>query len=279
MLASSTRIGVVVTTYNSPEWLEKVFWGYQYQTDGNFELIIADDGSGEDTKKLIERYQELSSFPIHHIWHEDDGFRKTIILNKAIRETHAEYLIFTDGDCIPAQDFVAIHRQKAQPGRFLSGGYYKLALGPSNAIQASDVESEAAFSYAWLNKHGQPNNFKRSKLIANREVRWLLERLTPTKASWNGMNSSAFTQDIVSVNGFDERMQYGGLDREMGERLVNKGITGKQIRYSAICLHLEHGRGYSNPETWERNRKIRADVKRNKRAWTDFGISKDSDNK
>jgi GT2 family glycosyltransferase len=208
------------------------------------------------------------------VWHEDDGFRKTIILNTVIKETDADYLIFTDGDCIPDKNFVATHRERGEKGYFLSGGYYKLDMAPSKAITREDITSEKAFSFKWLAGLGQKSSFKRTKLSKNTLLKKVLERVTPTKASWNGMNSSAFKSDIESVNGFDERMQYGGLDRELGERLINKGIRSKQIRYSAICLHLDHARGYSNPETWERNRKIRADVKRNKSAWTPYGIVK-----
>jgi len=276
-MLDTLRIGVVVTTYNSPDWLEKVFWGYANQSDSQFELIIADDGSTDETKRLIERYREELPFPVHHVWHEDQGFRKTTILNTAIRETSSEYLIFTDGDCIPAPDFVAVHRQRAEKGRFLSGGYYKLTAPVSDAITKADVDSGSAFRFAWLSERGQPLNFKSSKLLPSSSIRWVIERLTPTKRSWNGMNSSAFRADILAVNGFDERMRYGSLDREFGERLVNKGLRGKQIRYSAICLHLEHERSYDKPESWELNRKIRAEVKENRSTWTKYGLSKTSE--
>lgn len=274
MLSNSVRIAVVITTYNSPDWLEKVFWGYSQQSDKNFELIIADDGSTDATKTLIEQYREKLPFPIHHVWHEDDGFRKTIILNKAIHHATSEYLIFTDGDCIPAPNFVAVHRNRAQAGHFLSGGYYKLALAPSQAITETDIVSGNAFDFNWLHKLGQPKSFKRTKLVESRFIRHALELLTPTRASWNGMNSSGFKADMLAVNGFDERMQYGGEDREFGERLMNNGIKSKQIRYSAICLHLDHARGYVNAEMWETNRKIRAEVKKDRRVWTPFGIEK-----
>lgn len=68
----------------------------------------------------------------------------------------------------------------------------------------------------------------------------------------NGHNASGWKEDIVAVNGLDERMQYGGQDRELGERLENYGIRGKQIRYSAIVVHLDHARGYVNKESWEK---------------------------
>lgn len=268
------KIGVVITTYNSPEWLQKVLKGYECQTDRNFRVLIADDGSDENTKAVVDQFKEGSELLIDHFWHEDKGFRKTIILNKVIAQTDCDYLIFTDGDCIPRKDFVAVHRAQAQPGRFLSGGYIKLTTPVSNAISEIDISDQMVFSSEWLKERGQPSSFKLSKLTQSEFKRSILNFLTPTKATWNGMNSSGWRADILSVNGFDERMQYGGLDREMGERLWNKGVKSKQIRYSAVCLHLDHPRGYSKPEIWAFNNALRKKVKEENISWTDFGVVK-----
>ena len=81
-------ISVIFTTYNSPLWLEKVLWGFDAQTDHNFEIVIADDGSREDTRQLIERFARATDRPIQHIWQADDGFQKCRILNKAVSYTH-----------------------------------------------------------------------------------------------------------------------------------------------------------------------------------------------
>jgi len=94
-------ISVIFTTYNSPRWLEKVLWGFDAQTDQDFEIVIADDGSREDTRQLIKRFARATDRPIQHIWQEDDGFQKCRILNKAIVAARGDYLILTDGDCIP----------------------------------------------------------------------------------------------------------------------------------------------------------------------------------
>lgn len=103
-------ITVIISTYNAEEWLEKVLIGYSKQTYKNFDVIIADDGSRESTKELIESYKK--SFPVNltHLWHEDQGYRRQEILNVAITEATNEYIIMTDGDCIPRKDFVAISR-------------------------------------------------------------------------------------------------------------------------------------------------------------------------
>ena len=123
---NNLKISVVVSTYNAEEWLEKVLIGYSVQTYKDFELIIADDGSRTTTKELIDRYAANYPVPVRHLWHEDEGYRRQEILNVAIVEAAHEYILMTDGDCIPRADFVEIHAQQAEKGRFLSGGYCKM---------------------------------------------------------------------------------------------------------------------------------------------------------
>jgi glycosyltransferase involved in cell wall biosynthesis len=270
------QIGVVVTTYNAPRWLEKVLVGYEQQTFRDFRTIVADDGSGDDTRALIDAFAERSALTIDHVRHEDLGFRKCTILNKAIARTSCDYLIFTDGDCIPEPDFVATHRRLATPGTFLSGGYVKLTMEVSEAIGEQDIRSGAIFDRRWLIDRGQPRTRALWKLSRTPFLERLLNALTPTTATWNGMNSSTWRRDLLAVNGFNEEMLYGGLDRELGERLWNYGQRSKQIRYSTVCLHLDHARGYSRPEIWNRNRAIRDAVKRDRTYWTPHGIDKTS---
>lgn len=266
------QVGVVVTTYNSPKWLEKVFWGYLAQTDKAFELIVADDGSGMETKQLIARYSDRLN--IRHVWHEDDGFRKTEILNKAIVATQCDYLIFNDGDSVPRADYIEMHKKLAKPGCFVSGGLLRLNMPVSQALTEKHVLTGKAFDRDFLESMGQPKTFKNNKLTKSTVFASLLNRLTPTKATWNGGNSSGWKADIEAVNGFNEQMQYGGLDRELGERLVNNGIKGIQARYSVILLHLDHARGYERPEIWAKNNAIRAQVRDEKLTWTEHGIRK-----
>lgn len=275
MIQPAFTLGVVITTYNSPLWLERVLTGYECQTDSDFETIIADDGSGQDTRELINRFKDRGRLNIHHVWHQDEGFRKTEILNKAIQRTGVDYLVFTDGDCVPRADFMATHRSEARPRCFLSGGYLKLTMAVSESITAEDIRAQAPFRREWLVARGQPKTHKLWKLVDSQRLASWLNRLTPTKATWNGMNSSTWREELIAVNGFDERMQYGGLDRELGERLWNHGLTSRRIRYQAVCVHLDHKRGYAKPEIWERNYALRKDVRQTGRDWTPYGIVKD----
>jgi hypothetical protein len=102
----------------------------------------------------------------------------------------------------------------------------------------------------------------------------VLNVITPTKATWNGHNSSGWKSDILRVNGFDERMEYGGEDREMGERLMNAGLRARQIRYSAVCVHLDHSRGYRSEEALRKNQAIRRNTLERRLTWTEHGIIK-----
>ena len=183
-------------------------------------------------------------------------------------------MIFTDGDCIPELDFIEKHKALAEPGFYLSGGYVKLTTPVSEKITPENISKGVIFSHKWLISNGQPASYKLWKLIEINLLKKILNALTPTKATWNGMNSSTWTENIKACNGFNEDMQYGGLDRELGERLLNYGLKGKHIRYSVNCLHLNHPRAYDNPETWKKNYLIRNDVKNNGFFWTSNGISK-----
>lgn len=268
------KISVIVSTYNSEAWLEKVLLGFNFQTFRDFEVIIADDGSAAPTRELLQRMQEEVFYPIVHVWQEDDGFQKSRILNKAVVACNTEYIIMTDGDCIPRQDFVEVHYINKEEGYFISGGYYMLPMNISLLITPEDIEHQRCFDIHWLKEKGIPKTFKNNKLTARGLAARFLNAITPTNASWNGHNSSGWKKDILNVNGFDERMQYGGQDRELGERLFNFGIKSKQLRYSAVCVHLDHKRGYRTPESLEKNAGIRKKTKQEKRVWTHYGITR-----
>ena len=265
---------IIISTYNSPKWLEKVLIGYNNQSYQFFEIVIADDGSGQETLDLIEFIQSKVFYPIVHVWHKDNGFQKSQILNKAIQKCSTPYIIMSDGDCIPRQDFVACHVKYREEGFFLSGGYFMLPISISKLISNEDINTGRCFDLKWLKSHGLKRAFKNFKLTAKGFVSWFLNTITPTNASWNGHNASGWKKDILSVNGFDERMQYGGQDRELGERLFNYGIKSKQLRYSAVCVHLDHPRGYKTKESIEKNLQIRSKVKSEKSVWTASGIIK-----
>lgn len=265
---------VIISTYNQPEWLAKVLHGYLYQTFTDFEVLIADDGSDERTAAVIEDFRKRAGFPIKHVWHADEGFQKSKILNLATMAASGDYLIFTDGDCIPRWDFIEAHVSHASPGTFLSGGYCKLSMELSQLLSLAYIESGSAFDIRYLWQNGLRGFSQTLKIGAPERLRPLLDWITPRKATWNGCNASTWKSEILAVNGHNEGMQYGGQDRELGERLKNLGLASKQIQHRAILLHLDHQRGYKTPETLRKNRAIRDEVIATKSTWCSNGIHK-----
>ena len=127
-MSKKPSISVVLSTYNAEAWLENVLYGFQYQDFKDFELVIADDGSRKETKDLIDLMTSVVSYPIVHVWQEDQGFQKSRILNKAVVASQGDYIVMTDGDCIPRKDFLSVHAAHMEPGYFLSGGYFMLPM-------------------------------------------------------------------------------------------------------------------------------------------------------
>lgn len=263
---------VIFTTYNHPKWLEKTLWGFAVQTYRDFEIIVADDGSGDETREVIEKMQLQTDVPIRHLWQEDDGFQKCRILNKAIVASKGEYLIFTDGDCIPHPDFVRNHVELARENTMLSGGNFKLPLDVSRAITREDIVNGNSTRPSWLLRHGVPFTPRLAKLISNPVLGAILDALTITRATWYGHSSSTWKKHVLDTNGFDERMQYGGQDREFGERLMNLGLKSRQVRYRCSCVHLNHGRVYARPESIAKDRAIREHTRKQRLTRTEYGI-------
>jgi glycosyltransferase involved in cell wall biosynthesis len=273
-MQANLKASVIISTYNQPEWLELVLYSYEIQTVSDFEIIVADDGSDDRTEQLIADFSAHTKLKVIHVWQEDNGFQKTKILNKAIVASNSDYLIFTDGDCIAREDFVETHLTFRRKNCALSGGYFKLDESVSHKITKEVISNQNCFNKDWLIDQGQPKSFKFNKLTKSKSKAQFLNTVTPTKATFDGMNVSCYKIAILAVNGFDERMQYGAEDREVGERMMNNGIKFLQVRYSTICVHLFHKRPYKNEEILKKNNTIRKKTKLNKSKFTDFGITK-----
>lgn len=263
---------VILSTYNQPDWLALCLQGYRLQDELDITMVIADDGSRDDTRQLIDRLRPTLPFPIEHLWQPNEGFRKTIMLNRAIMAAPAPYLIFSDGDCIPRRDFIREHLSRRATGRFLSGGYVRLSEEATASITAAVVDAGDFADKGWLGAHGMRGEPNIRKLNLGPFRAWLSNRVAKAKPRWNGLNASCWREDAIAVNGFDERMRYGAEDIEFGERLERKGIRARQVRYNAIVVHLEHPRGYRNDADLERNKEIRAVGRREWSTWTEYGI-------
>lgn len=287
MSGEPPALSVILSTYDAPNELERTLWGYSSQTCKAFEVVVADDGSGPETRDRLERLRASTGLAISHVWQEDDGFRKCRILNRSIVEARGDYLILSDGDCIPRDDFVGTHARLARRGFFVSGGRVRLSSAVGSRIEREDVLDGSLFELPWLDERGALARARDgSKLTRSpRHAEWL-DRLTTTRATWNGHNAAAWKADLLRVNGFDERMTYPVEDRELGERLRNAGIRPVQARHRAVCAHVEHDRPWLDPAAQATNERLRAETRGAPRPlrifrgfgrgrdWTEHGIRK-----
>lgn len=203
-------------------WLEKTLWGYVAQSRQADEILIADDGSTPQTADLVRQYARY--LPLRHIWQDDRSFNKTKVLNKAVQNAKSDYLVFTDQDCLPRRDFLYAHEHYAHKGCFLSGGYFRLPMDISLEITDDDIASGMAFRLCWLRAHGLRRSVRCLKLIQNSLFSKIINHIKPICATLNGMNSSGWRRDIISVNGFDERAQYDDAFVEMAYHIKNSEI-------------------------------------------------------
>jgi GT2 family glycosyltransferase len=271
------RIELIVATYENPRALKLSLASVARQAVRPDAVAVADDGSGPETKAVVEAFAAAHpELGVRHVWHDDRGFQKNAILNRAIASSEAELLVFIDGDVLVRPDFIARHLELARPDRWSSGSLIRLDAAATAAVTEELVASGRVFERDWLKAHG----------AVDRLGTWLktrplpgpvlngLDLLTPVQKAWGGANSSAFREAILKVNGFDESMRYGGEDKELGVRLTNSGVRGQHLRYTASVVHLDHPRGYADRATIKANKaRVRA-ARRSGLAWTADGIVK-----
>lgn len=235
------RIAVVVTTYNRPDALRAVLDGYAAQSDRAFEVLIADDGSGAETRAVIDDCARGLACPVTHVWQEDQGFRAAAVRNRAVARTSAEYVVFTDGDCVPPRDFVAAHRRLAQPGRFVAGNRVLLSEDFTRRVLAERLPIHTWNPWRWsaARLQGQVNRLlpllRRSRTAAFRDAE-------PQR--WEGVktcNLGLWREDLMRVNGLDESYEGWGLeDSDLVIRLLHAGVHHRNGRFFAPVFHLWH---------------------------------------
>ena len=272
--ALNPSISILLATYNWPQALELVLESLNAQTDKYFEVMIADDGSRSDTAHLINAFTKIANFPIQHLWQEDLGFRKTTILNQAIKRARGDYLVFLDGDCITQPDFVARHRDLAQSGYVVTGSRILLGKRLTNDLIAPERNlkerffsslGHSKFLFAVKRLAGQLNKCAphRIKIPDNR---W---RVYPGFV-WKrikGCNMACWKDDAVRIGGFDESLVgWGHEDADFVFRLQQSGLKRKSGAWATEVLHLNHPVG-DQSKAAANAAKVREKILQNGRAY------------
>ena len=234
------KTAVIVTTYNRPDALAAVLDGYQAQSTQSFELLVADDGSTETTRVVVENFRKRAAFPLKHVWHEDRGFRAAAIRNRAIAATNADYIIFSDGDCVPATDFVARHQALAERSWFVAGNRILLSESFTTRALAQALPLHQYGSVDWLGAWCKRDINRLLPLLRRGDGNW--RRAQPNR--WEGVktcNLAAWREDLARINGLDESYSGWGLeDSDLVIRLLHAGVKHKNGRFAAPVFHLWH---------------------------------------
>jgi glycosyltransferase involved in cell wall biosynthesis len=233
-------ISVIVTTYNREDALYAVLRSLASQSDRDFEVVVADDGSQAPTAALVENWKARLGRRLERVWHEDRGFRAAEIRNRAILASRGDYCIFLDGDCIARPDFVAAHRRLAEPGWFVTGNRVLLSPQLSAKILREKLVPETWILTTWLTQRVRGGVNRVSALL--RLPLGPLRRLR--KNTWQGARSAnlaVWRSDLDKVDGFDaDYSGWGKEDSDIIVRLLRAGVKRKDGAFAIGVLHLWH---------------------------------------
>lgn len=249
------KITLVISVYNKPEVLRLVLAACSRQSFPDFEIVVADDGSGPAIRDVVAEARGVSPHPIIHLWHEDRGWRKNVILNNAIRAARGEHLVFIDGDCLPSRQFLLDHWNERQDQRVLLGRRVETSERWSRGLTMRVIETgefenvggrevlDGLTGRSLRVEDGirMPSRFVRRILL--RKVRGML-----------GSNFSVSRTDLIAINGFDELYDGPGCgeDSDVQYRLALNGVRGKSLRNLAIQYHVWHPRTRVSDACWDR---------------------------
>ena len=239
-MQEATFISLVISTYNRPDALAAVLEGCFAQSDRNFEIIIADDGSTATTRQCVEALKARSPVPLQHVWQADDGFRLAMARNRGTLAARGNYLVFLDGDCIPQRDFIAQHRKLAQRGYMVTGSRVLLSEAFTTRVLAERIDLPGASGVAkfGFRLHGHMNKVLQLLLrfpdIGRGTKRFSWRRI-------KGCNLAMWRSDLETINGFDESFKgWGHEDSDLVVRMFNAGIMRKDGAFATEVFHLWH---------------------------------------
>lgn len=233
-------ISVILTTYEREDALAAVLRSLSRQVDRQFEVIVADDGSGPATKAVLANWKERLGVPLLHVWQEHRDFRAAEIRNRAILASHGAYCIFLDGDCLARPDFVATHRKLAERGWFVTGNRALLSAAFTAEVLRNDIAPESWSAGEWMSQRLRTGINRLAPLL-----RLPLGPLRKLRAlAWRGARScnlAVWRADLDRVDGFDA--SYSGWGREDSDllvRLIRSGVRRKDGIFATAVVHLWH---------------------------------------
>jgi glycosyltransferase involved in cell wall biosynthesis len=269
------KASIIISFYKKIDFLKPVLDSLILQSEKNFEVIISDDGSHDEVVKQVKSMLSRSNLNFQYVWHEDKGWRKNIILNKSVVHSKSNFLIFIDGDCILHHRFVEEHVKMASRGIVRAGRRVNLSSGVSRKIIEGNTPRKYYENLILLDLlldsiRKKARDVEQGIYIRSR---WIRAYLNDKDRSIKGCNFSIYKQDLLAVNGYDERFDRPSLgeDTDLEARLRRNGVEFLGIRNQAIQYHLYH----KQLSREDNNTDIYNDNNKNGVTYTRYGIQKE----
>jgi glycosyltransferase involved in cell wall biosynthesis len=248
-MKASDLVSVVITTYNRSDALLAVLHGLSCQTDSNFEVIVADDGSREEQQRLILESEVAKALRVIHVWHPDIGFTASRIRNRGVATARGAYIVFMDGDCVPEVDFIVRHKALAQEGFFVNGSRVLLSAEFTQRVLAGTEQISGRSGFYWFKHRLLGHASKLTHLLRLPDWPGRVNR----EFSWKGIrscNMGVWRTDFERVDGFDESfVGWGHEDADFVLRLHHSGVARKNGFCATEVFHLWHPEASRNQES------------------------------
>lgn len=273
------KASIIIAFYNDLPLLQKVLDALQKQYTGQFEVLIADDGSKTAITAKLKAILAQYTFSSQHLWHPDNGFRKPVIMNRAVLAAQYDYLIFMDADCVPQQHFVNDHLRNIEPGLCQAGR--RVDAFHEGLALLDDTPPCLLFRKHWARFLIWAAQGKARNVEKGIRVPYTIAKMLPRGRPWSlvGCNFSVCKQDLLAINGFDERadVQWGAEDSDIDRRLRKAGVGIVNLRYQASMIHFDSS--YFKREKMKTSNSnglgIFQHAQAENRTWTRHGIIKE----
>ncbi|MGQ1909356.1 glycosyltransferase family 2 protein [Marinifilum sp. RC60d5] len=263
MIKNNITISLLITTYNSPKFLDLVFRSIMQQTVMPNEIVIGDDGSTNETKKVIDSYRNKLVCKIEHIWQEDDGFQRCKILNKAIAKVSSDYILQLDGDVMLHPKFIEDHLTVIQPKQFVCGN--RCFVLKSKTAKLINEPTNIKLNIFNIKKR---KRFFRLPFLSGL---FKNKRNNTSRKGNVGCHMAYWKNDMIKINGYNEDfVGWGYEDIEMVERLMNSGVKKRTLLLMALQYHLWHPK--SSRASSQKNKKMYYDCKNQDLSYCEKGI-------
>jgi len=231
-MSAAFKLGLIINTHNQPEYLARVLKAVAGQSSAPDEVLLADDGSGPETREVFTAWSAGNSLRCEHLWQQNEGFRRSRILNLSIARAQADYLVFLDGDTVPHPQFIADHRAIARRDWFVQGHRALIEQQAAQYFGLGNFATDRRRAFRQWQLSGVKNAFRWP---------WPMRKARTDLRGIRGCNLGIWREDLIRTNGYNEAfVGWGREDSELAVRLMNAGVRRLDVRGRALCYHLWH---------------------------------------